>query len=73
MRREFDNHPGIVASTGTLGQPGVPNRSNVAVFIPDGQAGEEYRIRMLGVDEDFLDTYDIPLLSGRNFSLGHRQ
>lgn len=68
IRREFANHPGIVASTGTLGQPGVSNRSNIAVFIPEGQPDQEYRIRMLGVDEDFLGTYEIPLLSGRNFS-----
>ena len=68
IRQEFARHPAILSSTGTLGLPGLPNESNVAVFVPEGLGEEEFRIRMLGVDEDFLATYEIPLLSGRNFS-----
>ena len=35
---------------------------------PEGHDGSAFRMPVLGVDEDFLDTYGITLLAGRHFS-----
>jgi putative ABC transport system permease protein len=40
----------------------------VGVVRPEAHAGSEFRMPVLGVDEDFLGTYGIELLAGRHFS-----
>jgi putative ABC transport system permease protein len=66
IHRDFSKHPGIISSSASLGTPGIPMVSNMIVITPEGRS--EQRIRMLSIDENFLDTYDIPLVNGRNFS-----
>jgi putative ABC transport system permease protein len=41
--------------------------TNAASFRVNGEAGDGQLIARLGVDEDFLPTYEILLLAGRNF------
>lgn len=59
--------PGVMASTASANAPGqgVVNRN----VVPEGFTAED---NMLGpvfaVDYDFIETYDIGLVSGRNFS-----
>lgn len=67
LRKEFGRHPSILSSTGSRSFPGMTSSSNI-IWIPDGAVQTEYRAPLLPVDEDFLKTYEMPLISGRNFS-----
>jgi putative ABC transport system permease protein len=67
IKNEFLQHPDILkasASHATMGYGGQLDR-----VYPEGKNNEEWQMRVLGVDESFLDTYGIELVSGRNFSL----
>ena len=67
FRREFGNHPSIISSCVTRDIPALRNQSNV-IWIPERPDPIEIRGPMLPVDYEFLDTYQVPLVSGRNFS-----
>ncbi len=67
VKNEFLKHPNILkasASHSTMGYGGQLDR-----VYPEGKGSEDWRMRVLGVDEAFLDTYDLKLIAGRNFSL----
>ncbi len=67
IKNEFLKHPNILkASAGhsTMGYGGQLDR-----VFPEGKGGEDWRMRVMGVDEAFLDTYNLELTAGRNFSL----
>ncbi|MBT5831119.1 MAG: FtsX-like permease family protein, partial [Candidatus Latescibacteria bacterium] len=67
IKNEFLQHPNILkasASHSSMGYGGQLDR-----VFPEGKANEEWKMRVLGVDESFLDTYGIELIAGRNFSL----
>lgn len=56
----------VTASTVVPGQPSQWNAGGIRLKGTDESAGKQYRI--IGVDYDFLKTYDLKLVSGRNFS-----
>ena len=57
---------GVTASTVVPGQPSQWNAGGIRLKGTDESEGKQYRI--IGADYDFLKTYDLKLLSGRNFS-----
>ncbi|WP_159471443.1 ABC transporter permease [Dyadobacter sp. 3J3] len=56
----------VTASTVVPGQASQWNAGGIRLKGTDESAGKQYRI--IGVDYDFLKTYDLKLVSGRNFS-----
>ena len=67
VRQEYGNHSSIIASSIMRDFPGTRNTSNV-IWVPESTNPTEIRGTMLPIDENFLETYEIPLVSGRNFS-----
>ena len=66
IKQEFLKHPNIhraTASQITLWYDGGRE-----LVIPEGMDGEEVRMRHLVVDEDFLDTFEIDVIAGRNLN-----
>ncbi|MDE2831568.1 MAG: hypothetical protein OXN20_15765, partial [Gemmatimonadota bacterium] len=59
-------HPNITTVSATSDLPGNswPNRE---WFFPEGDPDRGVEVRIFGADEAFIDCYDIPLLSGRNY------
>ena len=67
IKNEYLQHPNILkasASHSSVGYGGQLGR-----VYPEGKSNEEWQMRVLGVDESYLDTYGIELIAGRNFSL----
>lgn len=56
----------ITTSTIVPGEPSPWNAGGIRLRGQDASAGTQYRI--IGVDHDFVDTYEMKLLAGRNFS-----
>ncbi len=66
VRDAFSQHPNITTVSATSDLPGHswPNRE---WFFPEGDLDRGIEVRVFGADETFIDCYDIPLLSGRNY------
>ena len=66
VRDAFSQHPDILTVSATSDLPGHswPNRE---WFFPEGDLDRGVEVRVFGADETFLNCYDIPLLSGRNY------
>ena len=56
----------IAASTVVPGQPSDWNAGGIRLKGADDNKGKQYRI--IGVDYDFINAYDLKLVAGRNFS-----
>jgi len=67
VRKAFADHPSILASTVSRNVPGTRNPSSV-IWIPEGPMRTEFRFPMQAIDEGYLDTYEIPVVAGRNLS-----
>ena len=68
VKQAFLNHPNVLdacAYRWKLGRSGGMKRS----VGPEGHEGTDWRMPVLEVDEDFLDFFDIKLVSGRKFDL----
>ena len=69
IKAEYTRHHSIVAATTHLRSPGrMSHQSEVAAFR-DGERTDLW-VNVEFTDADFLDAYEIPLLTGRNFSKG---
>lgn len=66
VKQEFLAHPNVLkaAASNTYG----PYRGQTANVRPEGFDPSEWRIPIMGVDEDFASVYGIDLIEGRNFS-----
>ena len=67
VKQAFLEHPNVLkasASNSTMAWWGGAFQT----VYPEGAVGNEWQMRILGVDEDFLNTYEIELVAGRNFS-----
>ena len=66
VKNEFLQHPNVLnaAASHSFGALGGQLES----VRPEGALENEWQMRIVGVDEDFLDTYGIELLAGRNLS-----
>ncbi|MXZ08447.1 MAG: FtsX-like permease family protein [Gemmatimonadetes bacterium] len=72
VKQRFLQHPNIVAAGTSLDLPGHswPSRRFVSdVEMPD----REVDVRVFRANEDFLMCYNIPILSGRNFSQSYAE
>jgi len=67
VKQEFLQHPNVLKASASATY-GTAGGWQVGRVRPEGHDGSEFRMPVLGVDEDFLDTYDIELLAGRHFS-----
>lgn len=67
VKQAFSQHPNVLkaSASATYGTAGGWQTGTV---LPEGHDGSGLRMPILGVDEDFLETYEIELLSGRHFS-----
>lgn len=68
LRNAYLKHPNILKAAASHTLPGKWGGEQWT-FRPEGETNR--RMHMLAIDEHFLDTYDIPLLTGRNFSKDH--
>ena len=67
VKQAFLQHPNVLKVTAyryPVGFWGGPLRA----IRPEGLRGREWRIRLQEIDEDFLDTFEIELIAGRNFA-----
>ncbi|MYC16354.1 MAG: FtsX-like permease family protein [Gemmatimonadetes bacterium] len=66
IKDAFSQHLNITTVSATSDLPGNswPNRE---WFFPEGDPDRGVEVRVFGADEAFIDCYDIPLLSGRNY------
>ncbi len=64
IKQEFLKHPNIHLATASQTQLGYGGGRELV--IPEGFDGEEIRMRFLAADEDFLDTFEIDVIAGRN-------
>jgi putative ABC transport system permease protein len=69
---ELSRHPDIYNVTMADQIPGTPAVGELATILND--QGEEINVLVdtYSVDENYLDTFSIPLVNGRNFSPGNR-
>ncbi len=66
VKDAFSQHPNILKVSATSDLPGNswPHRE---WFFPERDPDRGVEVRVFGADEAFIDCYDIPLLSGRNY------
>jgi putative ABC transport system permease protein len=67
VKQAFLGHPNVLKASASAVY-GTAGGWQVGMVRPEGHDGNEFRMPVLGVDEDFLDTYGIKLLAGRHFS-----
>lgn len=66
VKDAFLRHPDILkASASHSTAAGIFERMFVQ---PEGYPPDEWQIPIMGIDEDFLDTYGIPIVKGRNLT-----
>jgi putative ABC transport system permease protein len=68
FKNEALKNPSILKASASFGTPASGSGSG-RTFIPEGfPEGESIYLEMLSVDYDFIDTFGLELLSGRDFS-----
>ncbi|HET8866639.1 MAG TPA: FtsX-like permease family protein [Gracilimonas sp.] len=65
--QEIEQHPNIVSTTASSYIPGVSKTSGTALVETEDKSNG-ITFDWISVDPDYLTTYDINLISGRNFS-----
>ena len=68
VKREFLKHPNVLKATAFRWDMGPEGGGMLYTVRAEGVGGDEWQMRVQEADEDFLDTYEIPLVAGRNFS-----
>jgi len=68
LRAEFKRHPAVETVTFATQVPFEQSNNRNQVNRDKGDDSVEFLINNLVTDEEFLKTFDIPLLAGRNFS-----
>jgi putative ABC transport system permease protein len=67
VKEDFLSIPGVEKVAACTNPPGRDNTTDRALFAPSGRPEKGVMLSHLGVDEDFLDLFDIELVAGRNF------
>jgi putative ABC transport system permease protein len=69
MKTEFGNCPGVQSVAVSSRVPGEwKDLTEAEVNLPGMPDKDRYTMNFIGIDEDFLQTYHMELLEGRNFS-----
>jgi len=68
LKEEIARLPGVVATSLTSDAPASGNESNRSIQVPGDDSNQDILIGTQNVDYDFLETYQIPLIAGRNYS-----
>ena len=68
VKNEFLQHPNVLKATASLSLIGI--WGSYDTFRLEDAPGEEWRMLTLVVDEDFLETYEMKLIAGRNLPEG---
>ncbi len=67
IKQEFLKHPQVISASASNSTMAWFGGAFHTVY-PEGFQGGEWQMRILGVDEDFIELYGITLSRGRNFS-----
>ena len=70
VKQAFLRHPNVLKVSACY--PSMGTYTERQVVYPEGKVKGEWEMQLLGIDEDFLDLYELKLLAGRNidFSTG---
>ena len=68
VKQAFLRHPSVLKGTVCWPYPG--GWSERHKVRPEGAAENEWEMQVIGIDEDFLDTFEIELAAGRNIDFG---
>lgn len=68
VKQEFLSHPAILKVAACMSPPGFENRVDRQGYRPVDQPDVEVEMAHIAVDEDFIDTFGLELLAGRNFA-----
>ncbi len=68
IKTEMSTIDGVISAAGSMKVPGEES-FNTSVFYPEGFAeNQSILMENFNIDHNFLETYDIALIDGRNFS-----
>ncbi|MCW3117857.1 MAG: transporter, permease protein [Chitinophagaceae bacterium] len=68
LKNELLKNPGVKAVTSGSTYPGIPDLNDL-LFYPEGKTpGDIVDIRLSGIENDYIETLGIKLVSGRTFS-----
>lgn len=66
IKRAFLSHPNILSTAASLQT--MAGKGELMAVKPEGASQADLQMYMFAVDEDFFNTYQIPLITGRSFS-----
>ena len=66
VKQAFLEHPNVVSASACAPHPGLGTERRVV--FPQGEAGRQWQMQIMGIDEDFLETFDMELVAGRGIS-----
>ena len=64
VKHAFLKHPNISSASACAPHPGMGTERQLV--RPEGKTDHQWQMQILGIDEDFLDTFNIELIAGRN-------
>jgi putative ABC transport system permease protein len=67
VKDAFLRHPNVLKITAVWPPPGRGGERHVV--YPEGEVEGDWEMQIIGIDEDFLDTYEVELVAGRNIDL----
>ena len=66
VKRAFLDHPTVLSGTISHPAPGFWNVVEYHAVRPEGEAAGEWEMQAMSIDGDFLETFGIELVAGRN-------
>ncbi|WP_348655469.1 ABC transporter permease [uncultured Roseivirga sp.] len=67
FQAELESNPGVLSTSASTDILGLGYTNNSGEFYPKSNPEQSIRTTLFGVDHDFLDTYQIEVIEGRNF------
>jgi len=66
VKRDFLSHPRVLSATASWPPPGSWGYAEYHSVQPEGEAEGEWEMQVIGIDSDFLETFGVELVAGRN-------